>query len=159
MKRSRHAFTIIEVCVAAAVFSAVLGLLWSLTLLGRRGERAGDRDAAIEALLLAQERIESDLARIAADFTVAPAGDSITFACRPRPGSAPAMVTYRFDTVDGKTTFARFEDGKRSAVGGGLIGAVRFQLTWTPVGWMLRTALDYPDRQTLLFLTRVPVPS
>lgn len=164
----RNAFTLLEACVAAAVFAGVLGLVWSLTLLGRRGDRASDRDAGVEAMLLAQERLEADLALLAStgtrpDLDVLPTRDGITFAYRAPGASTPATVAYGFETIDGRPTFVRVENGKRAPVGGGHIGAARFELKWTPVGWMLRTALDYTaegqklgrDHQTSLFLTRL----
>lgn len=146
----RDGVTIVEVAVGAALFVAVLGLIWGLPLLGRRAEKAGERDAALEASLLAQERVETDLVRVVAGSSGHPAielgpdGRSMRFLMVEAPPAAAAAapltseVAYVVEQRDGVTRLVRTQGTRREVLAGAHLRDARFELAWTCVGWMLR---------------------
>lgn len=65
MRRARGV-TAVEALIALALFSLLIGFLWALLSMSRRGQTASDRDSARLSAALVQERIESDILRLVA---------------------------------------------------------------------------------------------
>lgn len=142
----RRAITVAELTVAMGIAILITGVLVAALLLSRRGEKTAERDAALEALVLAQERLASDLRCLAVEPGAAAlgldAGAKALGIWTWSEAGEPVPVTYRIEASGKTRTLVRTEDGRRSVVGMGAIRAVRCALHDTPVGKMVRITLE-----------------
>ena len=60
----RRASTLVELLIGGALLVGLIGILVSALVLSRRGEKRAERQACLEAAVLAQELVESDLRRL-----------------------------------------------------------------------------------------------
>lgn len=164
----RRAFTIVELAVASGIFLILVGFFAALPLMGRRAEKAGERDAALAASLLAQERIEGDVSRVAAAtghrpaIEVAPDGRALHLLLKDGPTTAATTeVAYTLEERQGTTYLVRTEAARRDVLAAGHLRDARFGLSWTAVGWMLRAQLKLEVEgraQHSVFAVRISLP-
>jgi hypothetical protein len=150
---TRRGMTLAEAVIAFGIAVLIAGIVSAALTLSRRGERVAERDAALEALVLAQEQLSADLRCLA----VAPGASPLGFDAEARAAGfwtwaadgALAPVIYRVDGAGRDRRLVRAGAGRASPVGMGLVRAVRFALFDTPVGKMVRVTLEAEAAGTL----------
>jgi hypothetical protein len=75
---------------------------------------------------------------------------------------APVQIGYQLERRPGRVELVRQEGARRTAIGGAHVRDARFELAWTPVGWMLRGRLLLDaegERRHTVFAVRLAIPS
>lgn len=140
-----------EMLIGAGICVVILGLLVAFMLMGRRGERVAERDAALESALVAQERLTGDLRRLviepgAGALGEAPDGTGVGFWSF-EAGSASGTdltvrpIAYRVGVHRGRPALLRSDGRREETVGFPHVTGARFVSVWSPAGPMLRITL------------------
>ena len=165
MKRHNRGITLVELLVAFAISTAVMGAIFQAHHLSHRSADLADGASRLHTALLVEADILARVHRLFA-LTAAPlrlrGARRLSFTAVDPAASGAALVfqavTYHLDRPG--TLLIREEDGRRETVGAMPLESIEFAVSDGPAGMLLRVTLraagaDLGDRPHT-FVVRVP---